>query len=149
MFVLSRSEAVASVQGHPIFSPGELDATLYTWLHHVHTEVPQLGDGEWTWIRGALCTIDRPYPFPIDWMHHHIGSTHVAHHLFSYIPFYHAEEATNAIKPLLGEHYLVDHRPIFQALWQDWGKCRYVDSEEATGKGVLWWKVDPICTKRD
>merc|ERR1711869_34203 len=34
---------------------------LYTWLQHTSPEVPHFGDDEWTWGRGALCTIDRPY----------------------------------------------------------------------------------------
>merc|ERR1711924_47819 len=34
---------------------------LYTWLQHTSPEVPHFGDDEWTWVRGALCTIDRPY----------------------------------------------------------------------------------------
>lgn len=122
---------------------------MITFLQHTHPSVPHYSGEDWTWLKGALSTVDRSFGYTLDRIFHRIVDTHVAHHLFSYIPFYHAEEATNAIKPLLGEHYLVDHRPIFQALWQDWGKCRYVDSEEATGKGVLWWKVDPICTKRD
>ena len=33
---------------------------------------------------------------------HHITDTHVAHHLFSTMPHYHAMEATKAIKPVLG-----------------------------------------------
>jgi saccharopine dehydrogenase-like NADP-dependent oxidoreductase len=32
-------------------------------------------------LKGALSTIDRSYPFYIDYLHHHIGSTHVLHHL--------------------------------------------------------------------
>jgi fatty acid desaturase len=111
---------------------------LYTWLHHVSTEVPQLGDGEWSWVRGALCTIDRPYPFPIDWMHHHIGSTHVAHHLFSNMPCYHAVEATAALKKFLEPKglYNYDPRGIIRATWETAHDCHYVDSEE----GVQMWK---------
>ena len=74
---------------------------LYTWLQHTSPDVPHFGDGEWTWVRGALCTIDRPYAELFgffDWMHHHIGSTHVTHHLFSNLPCYHAQEATAALK---------------------------------------------------
>ena len=45
---------------------------------------------------GALCTIDRPY-WGFNWIHHHIGSTHVTHHLFSTIPSYHAVEGNMVI----------------------------------------------------
>ena len=78
---------------------------LYTWLQHTSPEVPHFGDDEWTWVRGALCTIDRPYAELFgffDWMHHHIGSTHVCHHLFSNLPCYHAVEATKHVKAYLG-----------------------------------------------
>merc|ERR1712094_91638 len=67
-------------------------------------EVPHFGDDEWTWVRGALCTIDRPYAELFgffDWMHPHIGSTHVRHHLFSNLPCYHAVEATKHLKAYL------------------------------------------------
>lgn len=34
----------------------------------------------------------------LDVFFHHIADTHVAHHLFSYMPHYHAQEATQAIR---------------------------------------------------
>jgi len=39
----------------------------------------------------------RSYGF-LDIVFHHIADTHVAHHLFSYMPHYHAQEATQAIQ---------------------------------------------------
>jgi len=45
---------------------------LYTWLQHTDPEIPHYGDDTWSFLRGALCTIDRPYTF-FDWFHHHIG----------------------------------------------------------------------------
>eukprot|EP00964_Phaeocystis_antarctica_P095512 scaffold61941_cov57-Phaeocystis_antarctica.AAC.1 len=44
--------------------------------------------------RGAFLTIDRPYPPLIDWLHHRIGTTHVAHHIDCTIPHYRAQEVT-------------------------------------------------------
>ena len=32
---------------------------LYTWLQHNDPSVPQYGEDEWTWVKGALSTIDR------------------------------------------------------------------------------------------
>merc|ERR1711924_584317 len=89
---------------------------LYTWLQHTSPEVPHFGDDEWTWVRGALCTIDRPYAELFgffDWVHHHIGSTHVCHHLFSNLPCYHAVEATKHLKAYLKPLglYNYDHDP--------------------------------------
>lgn len=34
------------------------------------------------WLRGALATVDRSYGI-LNYFHHHIADTHVAHHLFS------------------------------------------------------------------
>merc|ERR1712241_1153086 len=34
---------------------------LYTWLQHADPMIPHYGDDEFTWVKGALCTIDRPY----------------------------------------------------------------------------------------
>ena len=58
---------------------------LYTWLQHTNTDVPHFTDADHTYVKGALHTIDRPYdkldPIGIiDFLHHRIGSTHVAHH---------------------------------------------------------------------
>jgi len=74
-------------------------------------------------VRGALHSIDRPYdkldPWGfIDFLHHKIGTTHVAHHFDSSIPHYHAEKATNAIKEKYPNLYLNDPTPIPEALWR-------------------------------
>lgn len=101
---------------------------LYTWLQHTAPDLPHFGEDEWTWVRGALCTIDRPYG-PFDWMHHHIGSTHVAHHLFSYLPCYHAVEATAALKAFLEPKglYHYDATPFPVAAWKIGHECHYVE----------------------
>lgn len=46
-------------------------------------------------LSGIVC---RSYGF-LDPVLHHIGDTHVAHHLFSYMPHYHAQEATKVSRP--------------------------------------------------
>mmetsp|Transcript_62997 Transcript_62997/g.153406 ORF Transcript_62997/g.153406 Transcript_62997/m.153406 type:complete len:434 (-) Transcript_62997:53-1354(-) len=105
---------------------------LYTWLQHTDPSVPQYGDGEWTWVKGALSTIDRPYGI-FDFFHHEIGSTHVAHHLFHEMPHYNAREATDAIKAFLEPKglYNYDPTPWWQAMWKVAHTCHYV--EEDTG----------------
>ena len=105
---------------------------LYTWLQHTSPDVPHYGDDEWTWVRGALCTIDRPYAELggfFDWMHHHIGSTHVAHHLFSNMPCYHAVEATQHVKAFLEPKrlYNYDGSTTIEAMWHASKTCHYVD----------------------
>ena len=43
------------------------------------------------WLRGALCTVDRSFGWLLNRTLHHITDTHVCHHLFSKMPFYHAQ----------------------------------------------------------
>jgi glycosyltransferase involved in cell wall biosynthesis len=81
---------------------------VYTWLQHTDVDVPHLGNDDFTYMRGAFHTIDRPYPKLIDWLHHRIGSTHVAHHIDCTIPHYHARAATDAIAAAFPEVYLHD-----------------------------------------
>jgi len=108
---------------------------LYTWLQHTAPDLPHFGDdaatpgdGPWNWERGALCTIDRPYG-PFDWMHHHIGSTHVAHHCFHEIPCYNAVKATAALKAYLEPKglYHYDPTPFPLAAWRIAHDCHYVE----------------------
>lgn len=68
-----------------------------TFLQHTDLVVPRYRDNAWTWLRGALGTVDRDYGM-LNHVHHHIADTHVVHHLFSMIPHYHAVEATRALK---------------------------------------------------
>ncbi|KAL6843369.1 hypothetical protein ACP4OV_027082 [Aristida adscensionis] len=81
---------------------------LVTYLHHTHPALPRYAGGEWDWLRGALATVDRDFGAALNAAFHHIGDTHVAHHLFPAIPHYHAVEATAAIRPVLGEYYRFD-----------------------------------------
>jgi len=79
-------------------------------------------------LRGALATVDRNYGILNQWFHH-IGDTHVCHHIFSKMPHYHSEEATKYLKPILGKYYKYDDTPIFEALWQTRRFCKYVDDQ--------------------
>lgn len=108
-----------------------------TMLQHTHPSLPHYSGEEWDWMRGALATVDRNYGWLLNTLHHHIQDTHVAHHLFSQMPHYHAQEATEALKPILKEYYQYDDRFIGKALWEDWAWCRYVAPDEP-GSGVLW-----------
>lgn len=63
------------------------------------------------------------------------------HHLFSKIPFYHAEEATEAIRPILGDRYVRDETPFWLALWKTFGSCETVAEKKGGEReeGVLHW----------
>ena len=82
---------------------------------------------EWTWLRGALCTVDRSFGPLLDRTFHHIVDTHVCHHLFSKMPFYHAKEATKHLKEVLGPYYLQDSTPISHALYRAFSTCQFVE----------------------
>ncbi|KAF0696070.1 Aste57867_13151 [Aphanomyces stellatus] len=57
---------------------------LVTYLQHTDTYIPHFRGDEWTWLRGALCTVDRSFGTWIDGAIHHIADTHVTHHLFGF-----------------------------------------------------------------
>jgi omega-6 fatty acid desaturase (delta-12 desaturase) len=115
---------------------------LLTWLQHADPAVPHYGVGtdmvvsddaiqtHYTHMVGALCTIDRPYPWLVDELHHHIGTTHVAHHLNYGVPHYEAVECTRKLKAVLGDRYLYDPTPIWRAALNVGRDCVYVDSVE-------------------
>jgi len=100
---------------------------LITYLQHTDRRVPHFRGEEWTFIRGALSTVDRDYGI-FNVLFHHIGDTHVAHHMFSQMPHYHAQEATKHLKRVLGSYYLEDKTPILKALWNSWTSCHYVEN---------------------
>lgn len=113
---------------------------LYTWLQHTDVDVPHFSDSEHTYVKGALHTIDRPYdkldPWGIiDFLHHKIGSTHVAHHFDSSIPHYNAQLATDAIKEEFPQLYLYEDTPVFEAFWRVCKGCAGVKKE---GDKYIW-----------
>jgi fatty acid desaturase len=99
---------------------------LYTWLQHIDGDVPHFCDNEWTWVKGAFMTIDRPYGRLLNFLHHHIGSTHVAHHIDARIPHYNAVKATRALREHFPEIYLYDSTPIHRAIWRAAMHCNVV-----------------------
>ncbi|KAM7523327.1 hypothetical protein LguiA_013229 [Lonicera macranthoides] len=113
---------------------------LITYLQHTHPSLPHYDSSEWDWLKGALATVDRDYGV-LNKVFHNITDTHVAHHLFSTMPHYHAMEATKAIKPILGEYYQFDSTPFYKATWREARECLYVEPDESTSiKGVFWYK---------
>ncbi|KAK3713133.1 hypothetical protein QZH41_001212 [Actinostola sp. cb2023] len=108
---------------------------IVTYLQHTDVKVPHYDDEGWTWLKGALCTMDRDYGI-LNYVFHNLTDAHIAHHLFSYMPHYHLKEATQHIKPLLGKYYNYDDTPVWKALWKSDSYCRFV---EDVG-GVRWYK---------
>ncbi len=112
---------------------------IYTWLHHTDTDVPHLSNSEFTFIRGAFLTIDRPYGKLIDFLHHNIGSSHVIHHIYPNIPHYRAKQATLAIRKAFPKIYLYSPQPIYKALWNI--SCNCIAVEPSTNDGEYIWRT--------
>jgi omega-6 fatty acid desaturase (delta-12 desaturase) len=99
----------------------------YTWLQHTDHDIPHYDADDWSWLKGAFQTVDRPYGPVVDLLHHRIGSTHVAHHIDHKIPHYRADEATAAIAAAFPEWYRHDPTPVPRALWRVAGDCLAVE----------------------
>ncbi|KAF9012143.1 delta-12 fatty acid desaturase [Hymenopellis radicata] len=89
---------------------------------------------EWTFVRGALSTVDRPF---LGWIGrfflHNASHDHVAHHLFSSIPFctfcYNLPAVTEHLKPVLKDDYNYDSTNSFWALYRTFRECCFVEDD--------------------
>ncbi len=106
---------------------------IYTWLQHTDVAIPHYSSAEWTWAKGALQTVDRPYGALLNLLHHGIGSTHVCHHVNSRIPHYNAWRGTNVLKQHYPELVRYDPTPIHQALWRVATRCGAVRQNPSDG----------------
>ncbi|KAL1837131.1 hypothetical protein VTK73DRAFT_4820 [Phialemonium thermophilum] len=118
-----------------------------TYLQHTDPSLPHYSPEEWTFVRGCAATIDREFGFIGRHLFHGIIETHVLHHYVSTIPFYHADEASEAIKPVMGKHYRADTRGgalgFIKALYKSARMCQWVEPAEGAvgkGKGVLFFR---------
>ncbi|KAI5785221.1 fatty acid desaturase-domain-containing protein [Pyronema domesticum] len=118
-----------------------------TFLQHTDPSLPHYHSEAWNYCRGAAATIDREFGFVGRHLMHGIIETHVLHHFFPLIPFYNADEATEAIKKVMGVHYRSDTKggPVgfITALWKSSRWCQWVEeSEGAEGeaKGVVFFR---------
>lgn len=84
---------------------------------YTDVKLPHYRSGTWTYTRGVLATMDRPF---LGWQGrfflHNVAHFHVVHHFFPKIPFYHVEEATSYLKQLLGPDYHFSDQPVFESL---------------------------------
>ena len=119
---------------------------IYTWLHHTDSDVPHLSNSEFTFMRGAFLSIDRPYGKILDFLHHNIGSTHVVHHVCPGIPHYYAKKATILIKKAFKKAYLFNPDPIHIALWNVACNCVAVKAEGIEGR-YIWQSSFKISKK--
>ncbi|KAF4582463.1 hypothetical protein EYR38_002588 [Pleurotus pulmonarius] len=112
----------------PLFKPAQL---MFTYLHHSDPTIPHYRKDEWTFLRGAAATVDRPL---LGWMgrffFHNISHDHVAHHFFISAPFYNGPQITDAIKTVLKDDYNYDSTPSFYALWRSFTQCLFIEEDE-------------------
>ncbi|KAI8896377.1 fatty acid desaturase-domain-containing protein [Globomyces pollinis-pini] len=108
---------------------------LITFLQHTDPKLPRYRGSEWDFMKGAIGTVDRDFGI-LNFFFHHITDTHVVHHLFSTMPFYHAQEATKAVIPILGEYYLYDNKPFWEAALECHAKCQFVEDSG----DIVWFK---------
>ncbi|KAI5776433.1 fatty acid desaturase-domain-containing protein [Geopyxis carbonaria] len=111
-----------------------------TFLQHTDPSLPHYHPETWNYCRGAAATIDRELGFIGRTLMHGIVETHVAHHFVSSIPFYHGDEATEAVKKVMGKHYRSDTRGgalgFIKAIWTSSRWCQWVEpTEDAEGDG--------------
>ncbi|PLN84279.1 oleate delta-12 desaturase [Aspergillus taichungensis] len=118
-----------------------------TYLQHTDPSLPHYQPESWNFARGAAATIDRDFGFVGRHIFHGIIETHVLHHYVSTIPFYHADEASEAIKDVMGNHYRTEAHTgwtgFLKALWTSPRTCHFVEPNEGAegeGKGVLFYR---------
>ncbi|KAM0280539.1 hypothetical protein ACHAQH_003984 [Verticillium albo-atrum] len=118
-----------------------------TFLQHTDPSLPHYTGEQWNFVRGAAATIDREMGFVGRHLLHGIVETHVLHHYISSIPFYNADEATEAIKPVMGKHYRADVRDgpwgFLRALYTSGRSCQWVEPSVGAvgaGKGILFFR---------
>ena len=69
---------------------------IITFLHHNEPEIGWYPTEEWNYVKGQLSTVDRHYGL-VHGVIHNIG-THQIHHLFTSVPHYNLEKATEAFR---------------------------------------------------
>ncbi|KAK0233209.1 fatty acid desaturase-domain-containing protein [Armillaria fumosa] len=103
---------------------------MFTYLHHSDPTIPHYRKAEWSFLRGAAATVDRPL---LGWMgrffFHNISHDHVAHHFFSSAPFYNGPAITQIVKNVLGTSYNYDSTSSFYALYRSFTQCLFVEEE--------------------
>ncbi|TFY75808.1 hypothetical protein EWM64_g8205 [Hericium alpestre] len=132
---------------------------MFTYLHHSDPTIPHYYGSEWTFLRGAVATVDRPL---LGWMGrfflHNISHDHIAHHFFVGVPFCaylasslyfrhvlrrhgwidNGPEITKHIRAVLGDDYNYDSTNTFYAFWRSFTQCLFI--EESEDGGIAFYK---------
>jgi fatty acid desaturase len=105
-----------------------------TYLHHTDFALPYYPPSSFTFLRGAASTVDRDFGFIGRHLFHGAINTHVLHHHCCKIPFYHAQEASEAMRKVMGKAYISDFEGSYlAAFWRNYTTCKFVEPA-ATGE---------------
>jgi len=122
-------QAVVMVYGVPYILCNHW-IVLCTFLHHSDPTIPHYRKEEWSFLRGAAATVDRPI---LGWMgryfFHNVSHDHIAHHFFSHAPFYNQPKITEAIRSVLKEDYNFDSTNSLYALYRSFTQCVFIEDE--------------------
>ncbi|KAI0037035.1 fatty acid conjugase [Vararia minispora EC-137] len=107
---------------------------MLTFLHHSDPTIPHYREKQWTFLRGALATVDRPL---LGWVGrfflHNVSHDHISHHLFSYVRgpdlSYNQPRVTEIVRKVLGNDYNYDSTNTFRALYRSFSECCFVENE--------------------
>ncbi|PPQ94926.1 hypothetical protein CVT25_004412 [Psilocybe cyanescens] len=103
---------------------------MLTYLHHSDPTIAHYRNKQWSFLRGAISTVDRPL---LGWAGrfflHNVSHDHVAHHLFSSIPFYNQPYVTEAIKKVLKDDHNYDSTNTFRALYRTFTQCCFIEDD--------------------
>ncbi|KAJ7066579.1 delta-12 fatty acid desaturase [Mycena amicta] len=103
---------------------------MLTFLHHCDPTIPYYRKSQWSFLRGAVSTIDRPFlGWAGEFFLHHVSRHHVGHHLFSNIPFYNQPKVTEYLKQVLPDHYNYDSTNMYRAFWRNFTQCIFIEDE--------------------
>ncbi|KAG7095520.1 hypothetical protein E1B28_006258 [Marasmius oreades] len=103
---------------------------MLTYLHHSDPTVPMLRQNQWSFVRGAVNTVDRPLLGVLGrFFFHNVSHDHISHHLFSSIPFYNQPISTAAIKKVLKDDYNYDSTNTFRALYRTFTQCIFIEDD--------------------
>jgi len=110
---------------------------LLTFLQHTDPTIPHYRHPQWTFVRGALATVDRPL---LGWIGrvflHNISHDHIAHHFFSNVPFYNLPEITERLRAVLGDAYNHDSSNTLWSLYRNFTQCCFVEDHG----GIIFYK---------
>ncbi len=108
---------------------------MITYMQHKHPSLAYYTSESHTFLRGAASTVDRDFGIIGAFFFHDVLDTHVLHHHMPSIPFYHAREATERLKEVIGQSYVRDTRSSFLlTFWNYFLNTRFVKESSKDSK---------------